>query len=71
MLPIAGQTAGPNGLKFFEDTQGGCFKLKKFDFFFFKFFLLWATPGPLASEKYRKSENPQQKKIECAMPNKG
>ena len=22
MLPIAGQTAGPIGLKFFEDTQG-------------------------------------------------
>ena len=22
MLPIAGQSAGPNGLKFFVDTQG-------------------------------------------------
>ena len=23
MFPIAGQTAGPNGLKVFVDTQGG------------------------------------------------
>ena len=23
MLPIAGQTAGPNGLKFFADIMGG------------------------------------------------
>ena len=32
MFPIAGQTAGPDGLKFFVDTQGvpwGCFRLKK------------------------------------------
>ena len=37
MLPIAGQTAGPNGLKFFGDTQGwpgGVLGLKKFDIFF-------------------------------------
>ena len=40
MLPIADQTAGPNGLTFFVDTQG-CLEAKKFDFFskyFFNFF---------------------------------
>ena len=41
MLPTAGQTAGPNGLIFFVDTQGlwpaeWCFKLI-FYLFFFKF----------------------------------
>ena len=50
MLPIADQTAGPNGLTFFVDTQG-CLEAKKFDFFFkifFQFFLPRATLGPLA-----------------------
>ena len=39
MLPIAGQTAGPNMLNFFVDTMvaGGCFRLKKFEFFSFQF----------------------------------
>ena len=40
MLPIAGQTAGPNGLTFFVDTH--------FDLKFFIFFSR-ATPGPAAS----------------------
>ena len=44
MLPIAGQTAGSNGLKLFVDTQGwpGCIRLKKFEFFniFFQHFFL-------------------------------
>ena len=37
MFPIAGQTAGPIGLKFFVDTQGwpGVFKAKKIRSFFF------------------------------------
>ena len=45
MLPIAGQTARPNGLKFYGDTQG-CLRLKKnskflfSNFFFLKFFFL-------------------------------
>ena len=37
MLPIAGKTAGPNGLKFFLDIHGwpgGCHRLKKFQYFF-------------------------------------
>ena len=33
MLPIAGETAGPNGLKFYLDTRswvaGRCFRQKK------------------------------------------
>ena len=33
MPPIAGQTAGPNELKFFVDTQE-LFWLKKIEFFF-------------------------------------
>ena len=48
MLPIAGQTAGPNGLNFFVDTHGwpGGFKAKKFDFFFvLKKKFPWATPA--------------------------
>ena len=47
MFPIAGQTAGPNGLKFFVDTRGlpgGVIRLKKFEHFFPR-----ATPGPSAS----------------------
>ena len=66
MLCIAGQTAGPIGLKFFVDTHGwpGVLYAKKmfcffhniffliyfFSNFFFKFFSR-ATPGPLASTK--------------------
>ena len=37
MLPIAGQSAGPNGLIFFcgdSGVAGGCLKLKKIQFFF-------------------------------------
>ena len=36
MLAIAGQTAGPNGLKFFEGTHGypGITKLKNFKILF-------------------------------------
>ena len=40
MFPIAGQTAGPIGLKFFVDTHGwpgGVSGRQKFEFFFFKF----------------------------------
>ena len=39
MLPIAGKTVGPNGLKFFVDTYGwpgGCYRQKQFDNFFTK-----------------------------------
>ena len=53
MLPIAGQTAGSNGLKFFVNTHGGnrlknrfFFNLKKI--ISFKFFFPRATPGPSA-----------------------
>ena len=37
MLPIAGQTARPNGLKFFVDTDGwpGVSKVKKNSKYFF------------------------------------
>ena len=41
MLPIAGQTAGPIGLKFFVDTHGwpgGDIGKKKIENFFFKIF---------------------------------
>ena len=41
MLPIAGQTAGPIGLKFFVDTQGwpgSVIGYKKIEIFFFTFF---------------------------------
>ena len=50
MLPIAGRTAGPNGLKFFVDTQGfpwGVLGLENSIFFKKKF--PRATPGPSAS----------------------
>ena len=64
MLSIAGQTAGPIGLKIFVTLMGGrgCYRLKNrffsqhifliyfFRIFFFKFFSR-ATPGPLASTK--------------------
>ena len=58
MLSIAGQTAGPIGLKFFVDThgwrRGECDSLKKILSLFsktknFKFFFPQATPGPSAS----------------------
>ena len=52
---IASQTAGLIGLNFFVNTRevpGGCFRLKKFDFFVFKFFFTRATPGPSASCLY-------------------
>ena len=57
MFPIAGQTAGPIGLKFFVDTHewpGGDIGFKKnpkffFLKFFFNLFFLWATPGPSVS----------------------
>ena len=41
MLPIAAQTAGPNGLKFFVDTHGwpgGVLGKRKFEIIFFNFF---------------------------------
>ena len=51
MLPIASQTAGPNGLKFFVDTHGWPEGVigQKIKFFFSKFFLSQATPGCLTS----------------------
>ena len=57
MLHIAGQTAGPNGLKFFVDTHGvagGVLQAKnhskKFQFFFSnKKKFRRATPGPSAN----------------------
>ena len=58
MLPIAGQTAGPIGLKFFVDTQGwpGGVIVKNRNYFFFKlffkFFFPRSTPGPSASLSY-------------------
>ena len=43
MLPIAGQTAGPNGLKFVDTydlgVAGGCFRLKKIEKKKKKFFI--------------------------------
>ena len=43
MLPIAGQTARPNGLDFFWTLMGsrGCLRLKKIEFFFFHFFQIF------------------------------
>ena len=53
MLPIAGQTAGPNGLKFYVDTRGwGVSKAKKNSNFFSNIFFSQATPGPSASNIY-------------------
>ena len=51
MLPIAGQTAGPNGLKFSVDThkRPGVLKAKQNRIFFPTFFFPRATPDPSAS----------------------
>ena len=38
MLRIAGQTAGPIGLKFFVDTHG-CYRLKKIELYIFQLLL--------------------------------
>ena len=53
MLLIAGQTAGPIGLKFFcghSWVARGCYRLLKNSKFFFKFLFFFsrATPGPSA-----------------------
>ena len=64
MLRIAGQTAGPIGLKLFVNIYGwpgGCYRLKKSNFFskifkmFKKIFFPRATPGPSASNEYYKT----------------
>ena len=58
MLPIASQTAGPNGLTLFVDTHGwpvGVIGLKHLNFFFsflLKFSFPQATLGTSASIKY-------------------
>ena len=59
MLPIASQTAGPNGLKFFVDTHGcpvGVIGLKHLKFFFISFLLKFSFPqatlGTSASIQY-------------------
>ena len=55
MLPKAGQTAGPIGLKFVGTLMGvqGCFRLKKIEIIiflnFFYFVFPRVTPGPSAS----------------------
>ena len=62
MLPIAGQTVGPNGRTFFVDTQGwpgGVLGQKKFFYFFQIFFNIYfsrATPGLSASIQYKSNE---------------
>ena len=62
MFPIAGQTAGPNGLTFFVDTHGwptGVVGLKKIKFKNLKkikFFFPRATPGLSASFFFIKLE---------------
>ena len=55
MFPIAGQTAGPIGLKFFVDTfgwQGGVFGLNNIRFkkknIFFKLFFFTGNAGPFS-----------------------
>ena len=47
MLPIADQTAGPIGLKFFVDTQGwpGGVIVKNRNYFFFKLFFKFFFHG--------------------------
>ena len=47
MFPIAGQTAGPNGLNFLREPMGapGVTKAKKIDFFFKNRNFLLKTPG--------------------------
>ena len=56
MLPIAGQMAKPNGLKFFVDTHeknsNFFFKFKKN--IFIKYFFPRATPSPSASNFLQK-----------------
>ena len=41
MLPIAGQLAGPIGLKLLSDYSGGCFRLKKSIFSFKNFHIFF------------------------------
>ena len=50
MLPIAGQTAGPNRLKFFGDTQGWPGGVLDFFFkiFFFQNFFSRGNAGPFS-----------------------
>ena len=48
MFPIAGQTAGPNGLTFFEENPGVDIEFKKSKYFFL---IPRATPGTRASSK--------------------
>ena len=51
MLPIAGQTAGPNGLNFFVDTHGWPreFLGKKIEKKMFFIIFSWSTLVPSAS----------------------
>ena len=51
MLPIAGQTAGPNELTFFVDSHVWSKAKKNSKKMFFKIFIFFprATPGPSAS----------------------
>ena len=50
MLPIAGQTAGLNGLNFFVETRGELKKIRHFfQLFFSTFSFPRATLGPSAS----------------------
>ena len=51
MLRIAGQTAGPIGLKFFGRGGGGVMGQKNSIMFFQKKISPRATPGPTASHK--------------------
>ena len=56
MLPIAGQTTGPIGLKFAVDTHVWSGKAEK-NLNFFKIFIFifpWATPGPTTGIKILK-----------------
>ena len=54
MLPIAGQTAGPIGMKFFceQGVARGCYRLKKIRFFFSRFVSKFFSTGPSASITY-------------------
>ena len=56
MLAIAGQTAWPNWLNFFQRTNGHCTVGKQKSYFFFRnlsfFKIPQATPGTLASKYY-------------------
>ena len=51
MLPIAGQTAGPNGLHFFVWKLTGVSWAKKLEIIFFNCFFQRATSGLLVSIK--------------------